>query len=272
MGNSLTKNLDTIGAGGPAPEYRRGDAVRAPGKPREAAVSQARRTRVAAAVKAIRDFYVLGRAVPEKQAHKDAYDQGTVDAEAQKLGINPDTVRKARQFADPAVGYAPAEVTDLCRLIAAVQPGQADELSVFGRTHLIRLLSVKKQFRAGLQEAAVRGGWSTSAFEALIASRYGSRRDGGRKRRLPTDALGLLTQVERLCEGWRRWVALVTPAPEQQDKKTTTPSLVDLPPRVRRLIRDADAAMAKLHEAATDDLKARRPSRAVRHQFRKAPE
>ena len=39
---------------------------------------------------------------------------------------------------------------------------------------------------------------------------------------------------------------------------------------VRQRVRDADAAMAALHQAATDELKARRPGRSVRHQFRKA--
>lgn len=233
-------------------------------------MSQARKTKVAAAVKAIRDFYALGRSLPRKQAHKDAYDQGTVDAEAKKRGINPDTVRKARQFADPTGGYTPAEVNDLCRLISKVQPGQDDGDAVFGRTHVIRLLSVPKHRRAGLQEAAIRGGRSTGELEARIAAKYGSRRDGGRKRRLPSDALGLLAQAERLCESWRRWVALVTPDPELPEGKSKAPSLDDLPPRIRRLVREADAAVAKLHETATEELKARRPSRAVRHQFRKA--
>ncbi|QDU21796.1 hypothetical protein [Urbifossiella limnaea] len=235
-------------------------------------MTTARTAKVMAAVKAIKDFHALGRSVPKKQAQKEAYAQGTVDAEAQKHGVNPDTVRKARQFADPVGGYTPAEVNDLCRLITAEQPHQDDERSVFGRTHLIRLLSVKKQYRAGLQEAAVRGGWSTGELEAQIAARYGSRRDGGRRRRLPADALGLLTQVERLCEGWRRWVALVSANPEQQVGKTKGPSMNDLPPRVRRLVGEAGAALAKLHEAATEELKARRPGRAVRHQFRKALE
>ena len=233
-------------------------------------MSQARRAKVTAAVRAIRDFYALGQSVPKKQAHKDAYDQGTVDAEAKKRGINPDTLRKARQFADAAGGYTPGEVNDLCRLISTVQPDQDDGDAVFGRTHLIRLLSVPKHRRAALQEAAVRGGWSTGELEARIAARYGSRRDGGRKRRLPSDALGLLTQAERFCESWRRWVGLLSPDPEQLKGKSKAPTLDDLPPRVRRLVQDADAVMAKLHEAATEELKARRPGRAVRHQFRKA--
>jgi hypothetical protein len=231
-------------------------------------VSQARSAKVAAAVKAIKDFHGLGLVLPRKQAHKDAYDQGTVDAEARKHGINPDTVRKARQFADPVAGYTPAEVRDLCKLITDVQPDQDDRDGVFSRTHLIRLLSVKKQRRAALQEAAIRKGWSSAELEAQIAARYGSRRDGGRKRRLPGDALGLLAQVEQLCESWRRWLLLVTPRTDQKEAKTSAPTLEDLPPKVRRRVRDADAAVAKLHEATTDELKARRPGRSVRHQFR----
>jgi hypothetical protein len=239
-------------------------------EPWEGAVSQTRKAKVSAAVKAIRDFYALGRSLPKKQPHKHAYDQGTIDAEARKRGISPDTVRKARQFADPVAGYTPGEVNELCRLITAVQFRQGDDYAVFGRTHLIRLLSVKKHLRAGLQETAIRDGWSTGELEAQISARYGSRRDGGRKRRLPSDALGLLTQVERLCESWRRWVSLVTPGSDQPKGKITTPSLDDLPPGVRRLVREADAAMAKLHEGATNELKSRRPSRAIRHQFRRA--
>lgn len=233
-------------------------------------MSRARKAKVAAAVKAIRDFHALGRSLPRKQAHRDAYKQRTIGTEAKKRGLNPDTARKARQFADPAAGYTTAEVRALCQLIRGVQPGQGDECAVFGRTHLIRLLSVTKHRRAGLQAAAVRGGWSTAELEAQIAARYGSRRDGGRRRRLPSDVLGLLAQVERLCESWRRWVALVTPAAAGQASKAAAPSLDGLPADVRRRVRDADAAMAKLHVAATEELTARRPGRTVRHQFREA--
>jgi hypothetical protein len=140
---------------------------------------------------------------------------------------------------------------------------------VFGRTHLIRLLSVTKDLRAGLQ-AAVRGGWSPGELEAQIAARYGSRRDGGRRRRLPNDVLGLLTQVVQLCESWRRWVALVTPVAAEHASKADAPSLDNLPADVQQRVRDADAAVAKLHAAATEELTARRPGRTVRHQFREA--
>jgi hypothetical protein len=227
-------------------------------------VSQSRRAKVAAAVKSLRAFYALGRSLPRRPAHKDAYDQGTVEAEAARLGVNPDTVRKARQFADPVAGYTAAEVNDLCRLVSAVRPGQDDGYAVFGRTHLIRLLSVKKQYRAGLQEAAVRGGWSTAVLEAEIAARYGSRRDGGRKRRVPDDVLGRLLQAEAMCETWCRWASVATPP------KGASPPLPPggLPAEVVRLVWVATAAVAKLQAAAVAELTARRPGRAVRRQFR----
>jgi hypothetical protein len=37
-------------------------------------------------------------------------------------------------------------------------------------------------------------------------------------------------------------------------------------------VKDADAALANFHEAATEELMARRPGRAVRHQSRMAAE
>ena len=89
-----------------------------------------------------------------------------------------------------------------------MQPGQDDGLAVFGRTHVIRLLSVRpRSTRAKLQRMAVVNGWSTSRLEAEIARRFGTRRDGGRRRAIPADAVGLLTQVEGMCETWGRLVA-----------------------------------------------------------------
>jgi hypothetical protein len=236
----------------------------------EAAVSQARKAKVTAAVRAIRDFYALGRKIPPKRSPREAYSQGDLAAAAERLGVPVEIARQARQFANPTHGYTREELDELCELIRRGQPDQADDLPVFGRTHVVRLLTVPKGRRARLQRAAVAGGWSSNRLAYEVGVRFGPRRHGGRKRRLPADALGLLTQVEGLCESWRRWVALVTPDPELPEAKSKAPTLNDLPPRVRRLVRDADVALAKLHEAATNELMARRPDRAVRHQFRKS--
>jgi hypothetical protein len=236
---------------------------------RETAVTRARKTRVATAVKSIKDFYALGRQIPPKRSPRDAYGQGDLTAAAEKLGVSVELARQARQFADRGAGYTREELDELCDLIRQAQPHQADDLPVFGRTHVVRLLTVPKGRRAKLQRAAVEGGWSSNRLAYEVGVRFGPRRHGGRRRRLPADDLGVLTQAEQFCESWRRWVGLLTPDPEQQEAKTKAASLDALPARVRRLVREADAAMAKLHGAATDELKARRPGRAVRHQFQK---
>lgn len=231
-------------------------------------MSTTRRAQVQEAVAAIRAFHALGRTLAGRAAPADAQRTVAIEAAAEQHCLNPDTVRKARQFAGPQDGYTRVEVTALCTLIRRVQPGQADGCSVFGRTHLIRMLGVRKQSRASLQSKAVNGGWSVRRLEAEIAARYGSRRAGGRKRRVPTDTLGRLAQVERLCEGWRRWVGLLTPPPAKG--KADPPLLHLISPKVQRQVSVADAAVAELHRVVTAELAVLRPRRAVRFRLRPA--
>jgi hypothetical protein len=132
-------------------------------------------------------------------------------------------------------------------------------------------LSVPKRWRAGLQATAIGEGWSLAELQAQIAVRYGNRRDGGRKRRVPADALALTAQIEKLCENWRRWFSLAAPAKEPTSDNTAKDRrapLDGLPPTLARHVRTADAAIATLHRAATDELSARRPGRSVRRRFR----
>lgn len=228
-------------------------------------MSQTRRQQVAAAVKAVRAFHELGRSLPAKASHKDGYGQGTVTAEAEKHSLNPDTVRKARQFADPVSGYTVAEVNALCRSIRDVQEEQ--DGAVFGRTHLIRLLSVPKKQRAKVQAAAIENGWSTAELEAHIATRFGSRRDGGRKRRVPTDLPGVLVQLEGLCEGWRRWAEAAV-GDESDDRDRQFRKRVELPTGLLESVLAATKAIADLHDEVNGELQTRRPFRAVRKRFR----
>lgn len=226
---------------------------------------QTRRQQVAAAVKAVRAFHELGRSLPAKQSHRDGYGRGTVAVEAGKHGLNPDTVRKARQFADPVSGYTAAEVNALCRSIRDTQEGQ--DGPVFGRTHLIRLLSVPKKQRAMVQASAIENGWSTAELEAHIATRFGSRRDGGRRRRVPSDVSGVLVQLDGLCEGWRRWAEAVV-GDEHSDQKRRVLKRVELPTGLLESVLTATAAITHLHDKVNRELQTRRPERAVRKRFR----
>ncbi len=225
---------------------------------------------MADAIRGIKDFHATGRKLPPKASHREAYNQGTIQTAGEKLGLSAEAARQARQLADPSAGYTPAELRELCDLIREVQPGQDDALPVFGKTHLIRLLSVPKPRRPVLQRRAVRGAWPTSRLESEIAAKYGTRREGGRRRQVPQDVEGLLVQLEGVCEGWRRLLAAVDqPATEE---KVGHAVLADLPEGVRRHARAAARAVAALQEAVTDELAGRLPKRHVRQPFREVEE
>ena len=213
------------------------------------------------AVDSIRELHSIGRSLNAPASGTEDSGRMSIADVAAREGMNADTVRKARRFADPDEGYTPAELDDLCEQIRRVQGAQAVSKPVFGRTHVLRILSVPERGRKGLQAAAIRGAWSTAELEAEIAARYGSRRDGGRKRRIPADTLGLLAQVEGQCEAWRRWHAAAVDLVAAKD---------DFPAAVRDRLADAVGAVGRLHRAATDALKTRRPGRGVRRPFREA--
>lgn len=220
-------------------------------------MSSARRAKVAAAVKGIREFFALGRSLPPRRPHGEVYGEGVVQEEARRRDMNPDTVQKARAFAHPVTGYTPAELDELCRLVRDTQPGQDDKLAVISRTHVIRLLSVPKRFRPRLQREAITKGWSTAELECVIAARFGSRSAGGRRRRVPTDVLGQLIQIERMCTSWARWAAAAERRREEQPPRATR--LSDLPKPVQRLADAATAALAALREEVRGELSSRRP-------------
>lgn len=228
-------------------------------------MSNKRREQVTLAVKRIKAFYRIGKGVRVKTTHKESYGLGEVENEAEKHDMNPDTLRKARVFADRDRGYTKKEVEELCMIIKEVQIEQ--DGSIFGRTHVIRLLSVPKAQRADVQNMAINNGWSVGELETYIASNFGSRRDGGRKRRVPSDPVGLLVQLERLCEGWRRWSDTVT-----GDQKKALPrrkSKVEvLPADLHKSVIAATRAVSNLHEQVNRELQSRRPDRSVRKRFR----
>jgi hypothetical protein len=230
-------------------------------------VKSPRRVRVAEAVRKIRAFYTLGRAIPRKQPHRDAYNQRVVEAEAERLGTNTDYVRKARQFADPIEGYTPQELNELCRLIKAVQLTQDDRKAVFGTSHLLRLLTVRpRRRRAALQRRAIEGGWSVSELKLHIAKSFGTRRDGGRRRRIPSDRTALLAQLERMAEEWRRWQAELSREPGPGAAGHVL--LADLTEEMQKRIAAASAAVLRLQRAVVEELAQVQPRRAARIAFR----
>jgi hypothetical protein len=229
-------------------------------------MASSRAAKVKAAIETIRRFYALGREIPPKLAHKQSYHQGVIRAEAQHRHINEDTLRKARMFTDPVEGYSRQELNELCRLIREVQSGQDEGKAIFGKTHVIRLLSVRpKRRRAALQKLAIKKGWSSAELEAEIARRFGTRRHGGRRRRIPPDRDDLLVQLEGMCEGWRRWQTELSREVEEGEEGHA--SLADLPDTVRRQVKEAGRVLWRLHQAVVGALKDSQPGRAVRQGF-----
>src|SRR5262249_2953901 len=102
--------------------------------------------------------------------------------------------------------YTRKELDDLCRLIQKVQPNQDDDMAIFRQTHIVGLLSVHpKKKRAALQKQCILEGWSSAKLEEEIGTHFGTRREGGRARQVPSRPARLLTQLEGMCESWRRW-------------------------------------------------------------------
>lgn len=226
------------------------------------------RKQVQAAIESIREFYEIGSKLPSRETHADVYGKGIIDAEAKRIGLNPDTLRKARHFADPVKGYTREELDDLCQLIDQVQSDQDEQSAVFGRTHLIRLLSVKpKHRRAAIQRKAIQKKWSFAELEREIARCFGTRRAGGRRRRIPADIAGLLTQLEKMCESWRRWLEEVLGNPV--NGKLEHPAVEDVPKEIVTLIVAVKKNLHSLQEKAIGELAKKQPGRAVRGALRK---
>lgn len=225
-------------------------------------MTKSRSDRVEEAIEKIEEFYTLGGKIPAKQPYRKTYAHGVIKAEAGRRGVSDDMIRKARSFADQAEGYALGELKELKRLVRRVQPGHDVTKGVFGKTHVIRLLGVPKHRRAALQRRAIEEGWSTAELEAEIARRFGTRRAGGRRRKIPGRVDEVLTQAERLCEAWRRWHAELSIDPETNDKGHLL--LGNLPELLQRLIKQAAAAVSKVQEAVAAELAQRRPGRSPR--------
>ena len=176
-------------------------------------------------------------------------------------------MRKARQFATSEAGFTKDELDELCVFIIQNQMSQDATLPVFGKSHVIRLLTVRpKHRRKALQGAAIKNAWSVSRLEAEIGKRYGTRRDGGRQRRIPKDQADFFLQIEQMTERWRRWWREVTRKPEELKEQHVL--LSDIPPEMGKKVKKASKAVIDLQTAVVEHLKEILPSRAQRLPFR----
>lgn len=225
-----------------------------------------RHEKVAQEIKKIRAFFRLGRQAPRRRLHRMAYGKRLIDAEAERLGVNEDTLRKARQFREE---YGRDGLKQLCQLIREKQSGMERDRPVFSTSHLIRLLTVAdKDERELLQREAVAGAWSRQRLNVEIAKRYGPRRDAGRRPYVPPDLGGAYAKIESFCEGFRRWLEELA----REDAAGEHVVLEDLPAWVRKKVREAGQVLERLQEAVTRELKKEWPDRELRKAQRDEPD
>lgn len=157
---------------------------------------------VEAAISAIREFYSVGRERPRRRPDGKLYSRKDTMEDAKRLGWIPEMVRKARQLSQPKSGYTVAELETL---FAAMR--KHADVCRFGKTHIIRMLTVPRKDRASLQVAAVKEGWTVFRLQTEISRRFGARRPGGRYPAVAPDPGGVYVQLDRMAEQWRRYVA-----------------------------------------------------------------
>jgi hypothetical protein len=223
-----------------------------------------RNDNVRSALAKLQAFYALGRrSLKERPAGRAAHGTRENEQEARRRGVTPYMLRKARVFADSVRGYAPGELRELRALCRQHQ-------TAFGPSHVIALVSIPKAKgqRSAIQQKAIEQGWSRHRLDAEIATRFGTRGEGGRRPIITRRPEDLYAWLDSWCESWRRWHEVLTGDRDPGAKPQLTPD--DLPKRLRQLIDDVNRAVWQLHQAVAAELRGLQPGRMERLAFRQA--
>ena len=225
-------------------------------------MKKTRRQRVAEAVQDIRDFHKLGCQSLRQRPARGDYAGRAIETEAERIGMSSDTLRKARQFADPEAGYSAAERDELCELCLTIQTDLDEADAIFGRTHVLLMITVPKGDRHALQHKAIEHGWSTNRLQLEIKKLHGTRKSGGRKPRVARDREEALAQLEGLCERWRRWTAEFMRL--RRIKGKSTKGLRNIPRKLVAEIQSAAENLGRLQASVTRELQRALPERSAR--------
>ena len=212
--------------------------------------AKAVRAEVAAAIQAIRDYWVLGRScldeVPERGGYGEKVfaDLARQMREADPPGKWSETkVRKACQFAREGEGYSRRHLDDLCKLLR-------DHDRAIGTAFIGLFVTVSwQEGREDLQRRCVEEGWSKHRLQAAIKKLLGPRRYGGRHRRVGPDVADALVQLDGMADSWERWLRFAA------EKDGRRKSLLDrLPETVRKEAASVGRAMRRLRKAVSGKL------------------
>lgn len=114
----------------------------------------------------------------------------------------------------------------------------------------------------GVAKKCIEAGWSTAELEAEIARRFGTRREGGRRRKIPPDLTGFLVQLEVLCMEWTRWKDELSRDPDDLAEKHIL--LTEVPEKLRKQIQAVSKQISTLHRGVVEELKRVQPGRRIR--------
>ena len=221
-----------------------------------AASSQSPPSKVKDSLKRVRAFHALGTKSLKGRSGAAKHHEQEINREAKELGINPDTLRKARHFADPDRGYSKDELDQLCE--ACEQAEYA-----IGTTRIIRLLSIpSKQRRKALQGQAIKRRWSKRDLNREISKKHSPRKLGGRRKQIPTNVSDFLTDLLGKTESWRRWYAELNRVPVAGKRKVAILEGLELPVELTRRIVQVSRTMARLHDQVTEELMTTVPGRS----------
>ena len=167
-------------------------------------------------------------------------DELTLRREAAERKTNLDTLRKLRQLVDPKRGgYTRDELAELCR--QCMRGGHPISRSV-----LFQLLRIQDTAeRAKFAERLIKERWKRQRVNVEIRKRFGARRSGGRKRKLPIAVPDAMAALDGMCRDWLRWCA------QLEDTESDTPHVAwnQLPTDVRRQLESARQAIETLQAA-----------------------
>src|SRR5262249_26337378 len=124
-------------------------------------------------VRQIKAYYERGTQSLKKLPERGRYGYGVIAAQAERLGWAETKLRKARQFANPALGYSRGRLRELLSLLREHRP-------VSGVCQVGVL--VRPSWAAGrprLQRRCILENWSTARLEAEVKARLGTKPRGG---------------------------------------------------------------------------------------------
>lgn len=205
-------------------------------------------------------FYKKAIKIPIINNKKSTYGKKQILEYAKKLNLNEDKTRKARQLANT---FTRDEIESLCKEIQTVQSKLESEKRPFTLSHLLRSLTVpERSNRWTFIRKTIKEGWSVRKLNEEIAREFGTRRQGGRKGRIPKDPGSFLKQLERSCQTWRRWFHEVSKPEDQIEGEHCT--LEDLPQTIKTQVKQLGTLMDQLHSAIEEELREANPMRSTR--------